>query len=375
MSVGRADDGEVVEARADALPPRAPLTTKAFGYNLNGLELRMASLWAVVFDRDRDSFKVDDDLFELGADDRQVELLLDLVEDEWGIRPSSSQVRETPTLRALGLAIKAEARLSFGHAAPPEWIAPGQPDRSPVVCVAAMGATNLTWRRLAARLDPRIPMIGVESVGFDGRGRPLPRVETIARYHVERLHELVGDRPIVLCGHSFGGTVAFEIARQLAARGQKIVGLVLLDTAASRRLGREPWTVRRSPVKIRNFFSRHRHGHHVRLGWAARYLGLLGTEGEGRVRWVLHAQSVAFRSYRPKPFPGDLTLLTVDSIGRDRDETLGWGKLVRGDIRLHLMPGLHEDLLRTATVDETAKVLDECFLRLTAPAGGDAHTD
>src|SRR5262249_44050449 len=50
-----------------------------------------------------------------------------------------------------------------------------------------------------------------------------------ARRYVEQLRELQPQGPYCLGGYSFGGSVAYEMAQQLQADGQKVALLAILD--------------------------------------------------------------------------------------------------------------------------------------------------
>ena len=66
--------------------------------------------------------------------------------------------------------------------------------------------------------------------GVDGLTPPLASVEEIASYLIPQIREVSPQGPYRLSGYSFGGLVAFEIARQLQAQGSKIDLVLIIDT-------------------------------------------------------------------------------------------------------------------------------------------------
>ena len=354
--------------RSTRIPPPLPVPALAF-------ERDLAAVWASLLDLDESSIGSGDSFFELGGDVSMAGEMFDLVEKTMGPRVSATQLTKTPELAPLSAAIMSAARLTFGHVNRPEVIAAGAPGWAALVCVAALGDTVLGWRRLAAGLDQRLPVIGVESVGFDAEERPLDHVEDIADYHIAALRDVNGDRRVVVCGHSFGGTVAYELARRLRASGHEVVGLLLLDTSAFRKLSREPVTMRTLRTQGRRRVRTERRVIRARIALRARRWGVVRkSDPKSLVRWVLQAQRVSLRRYRPGAFEGPLVLLTVDSIARDRDEHLGWQRLITGSIDLHRLEGDHRMLLGRETVPATAGVVDACLLRMCAPAAGETGT-
>ncbi|MEQ8966355.1 MAG: amino acid adenylation domain-containing protein [Azospirillaceae bacterium] len=124
--------------------------------------------------------------------------------------------------------------------------APGGPDGGPAsdavptVCLAGIGGQAAAFLALAATLpDAARPVLAIEPPGA-GPGEAMPEtVEAIVAGVLGRLSEAVPDGPVRLVGHSFGGRLAFEAARRLAAEGRD-VSLVLLDALP----GNDPVDVR-----------------------------------------------------------------------------------------------------------------------------------
>ena len=92
---------------------------------------------------------------------------------------------------------------------------------------------SVAWvNRLAAGLGQDYPVYGLKAKGL-GRGeRPLASVEDLAASYVGEIRRVQEVGPYVVGGYSFGGTVAFEAARQLHAQGERVSHLVLIDSYA-----------------------------------------------------------------------------------------------------------------------------------------------
>jgi thioesterase domain-containing protein len=89
----------------------------------------------------------------------------------------------------------------------------------------------LYLRHLAAALGPDRPVLALPSPGLDGRP-PLASVSALAAHHLRALRRQQPRGPYMLAGHSSGGRVAFELARQLEEQGESVACLVILDTSA-----------------------------------------------------------------------------------------------------------------------------------------------
>ncbi|WP_406724718.1 alpha/beta fold hydrolase [Streptomyces sp. GD-15H] len=84
---------------------------------------------------------------------------------------------------------------------------------------------------MAHRLDPGRPVFGFEAPGFDGASDPLTSIGELAALHTASLRADRPHGPYLLLGWSLGGVVAYEMARLLAAEGEEVPLLVIVDAA------------------------------------------------------------------------------------------------------------------------------------------------
>jgi amino acid adenylation domain-containing protein len=106
----------------------------------------------------------------------------------------------------------------------------GSPTVRPLFCVSGAGANVTVFSDLAQALGPDVPIYGLQPRGLDGVLRPYNDVPTAARDYLKAIRHISPSGPYQLLGHSFGGWVVFEMACQLAAFGESVPTLVLLDT-------------------------------------------------------------------------------------------------------------------------------------------------
>jgi arthrofactin-type cyclic lipopeptide synthetase C len=106
----------------------------------------------------------------------------------------------------------------------------GAANVAPVFCIPGAGASATSFSDLARALPRERPVIGFQPRGLFGSELPHSTVEAAAELY---LRELVGkypSEPVHLVGHSFGGWVAFELARRLRAAGRSIASLTIVDS-------------------------------------------------------------------------------------------------------------------------------------------------
>lgn len=83
---------------------------------------------------------------------------------------------------------------------------------------------------MAKHLGTQQPIYGLQAQGVDGKTQPLTKVEEMATHYIKALRLLQPEGPYFLGGSSFGGTLAFEMAQQFQALGQKVALLAMIDT-------------------------------------------------------------------------------------------------------------------------------------------------
>ncbi|QBH03742.1 non-ribosomal peptide synthetase [Xanthomonas oryzae] len=143
---------------------------------------------------------------------------------------------QTPHVDALGAVISQQ--LEASQPSPPRGPQPYMPlthiqtaalHQPVVVCVPGARDNVAAFVDLAAALGDAWSIYGLQPRGLQRDQLPHGTVESAATAYVAWVIEELPDRPIHLLGHSFGGWLAFDLARQLAAHGRTVASLTLLD--------------------------------------------------------------------------------------------------------------------------------------------------
>lgn len=317
---------------------------------------------------------------------------------------SAVEFEADPTLASLARTVDSGRRSSPGLLVPLQQLG----TRPPVFFIHAAGGYVYFYRALAARLAPDQPVYGVRAATRDdGPGRPFERsksVEELARRYVEEIRTVQPHGPYALGGASFGGVLAFEMARQLVASGDALAAPILLfdsyvadpwqppPSDESPRLydlallklanhlrpegldGREP-TVRnvveeivRTPKAVRTLAPLVVRGALWRLRLSRTAQGLRHGAERLRSRSVprdvaqqrttersLQATYRLLRGYRPTPYAGRAVLFEAE---HGYDPKPGWIPVIAGGFDTHVMPGAHLDMLEEPVVVETAALVE-----------------
>ena len=267
--------------------------------------------------------------------------------------------------------------------------------RPPLFLVHPGGGGVMCYQPLARRLGPGQPVSGLQA----DPEIPFERLEEMAESYVEALLTAHPAGAYGLAGWSLGGIIAYEMARQLAARGRRPDLLVILDTLAPdparpvqealleqvdlsdppaflQALERalrleipvsaaelEPLTADRQLELILGAAKRaHAVPEELELGDVTHAL-----EGFRRLMRLR-------RNWAPRPYPGDLVLVRSRDLegwlppeAREvrAEPALGWDRLATGGVEIHTLPGTHHTLLgepHVAAVAERLRIsLDHLF--------------
>ena len=100
-------------------------------------------------------------------------------------------------------------------------IVPLQPHgtRAPIFGVPGHNGDVFCYRFLAQQLGDDRPFFGLQPPGADGQREPLTSIEDLAAYFAAQIRAFRPDSPYIITGYCAGGTIAFELARQLLEQG------------------------------------------------------------------------------------------------------------------------------------------------------------
>ncbi|WP_052517558.1 amino acid adenylation domain-containing protein [Archangium violaceum] len=356
--------GESRQGSRSSVPPR------------DELERQLANVWEEVLGVT--SVGVTDSFFELGGQSLLAVRLVARLRERLGHTVPLAALFEGPTIEELAARLRAGTLASVqGNRVTlqPEGMG------TPVFWVHPVGGNVLCYAELARHLGTGRPFHALQATGLDGSEAPLTTVEDMARRYVEQVRAIQPEGPYLLGGWSLGGTVAYEMARELRRQGQEVALLVLLDSFApsgqprptpepdsatllagfaadlARSTGREPSL---GPESLTGLSPEDQ----LRTLWThVRETGLLppGT-GQEELRVLLEVARANLRAvagYDPEPYEGRMLLLRARDARRGAgvDASHGWGRLAASGLTVEDVPGDHHGVLRAPHVHELAERL------------------
>ncbi|HEY9809170.1 MAG TPA: amino acid adenylation domain-containing protein [Halomicronema sp.] len=189
------------------------------------VETKLAKIWGNVLNIN--AIGVKDNFFGIGGNSLQAVTIFSDIQKSFGKSLPLATLLSAPTIEQIANILRNEQENITWSS-----LVPIQPKGSkpPLFCVHAAAGNVLFYRDLARLLGEDQPVYGLQAQGLDGVKFPLTSVEEMAAYYLEEIRNLQIKGPYHLAGYSFGGAVAFEIARQLQADGETVGLLGLLDS-------------------------------------------------------------------------------------------------------------------------------------------------
>jgi aspartate racemase len=352
------------------------------------LELQLTKIWEEVLGKK--PISVRDNFFDLGGHSLLAVSLFAQIEKTFGKNLPLASLFQAPTIEQL-TSLLSQSR------EPATWssLVAIQPSGSkpPLFCVHGGDGEILFYRDLAHHLGLKQPFYGLRRRGLDGEQAPHTQVENMAAHYIKEIQTLQPVGPYFLGGYCFGGWVAFEIAQQLYAQGQKVSLLALFESYGPGD---------RKPVPLHYRISRH-FSNLLRLGPT-----YVLEKGKGRLPkvfknkigisldpaqtyWlplphtlqnlaireaITEATKQAARDYRMQVYPDQVTLFQASngySEFYSYDSPLGWGKFADGGLELHDVPGDHGSMFREPHVQILAEKLRACLERTQEDNSGVHH--
>ncbi len=189
------------------------------------IEIELVEIWQRVLKVN--PIGVQDDYFELGGDSLMAVCLFVEIEEKFGRHLPLASLFTSPTVSTL-------AGCLDGEKPKREWryLVPIQTagERPPLFCLHAAGGNVLFYRDLARHLGTDQPVYGLQAREMPGTGTYLDTVEAMAAEYLKEMVEFQPQGPFYVCGSSFGGLLAYEIAQQLGARNHALALVALFDT-------------------------------------------------------------------------------------------------------------------------------------------------
>ncbi|WP_405765735.1 AMP-binding protein [Streptomyces sp. NBC_01538] len=184
-------------------------------------ERTLAQIYAEMFDTDPEKLSATANFFDLGGTSLDILRLRSMVAQRLGAHDLQIiTVLLAPTVRELA------ARLGDDAATvrPYDPIVPMQVagDKTPLFCVHPGVGEVLVFVNLAKYFVGDRPFYALRARGFNAGEKPFESFEEMVSTYVDAIRAKQPHGPYAVAGYSYGGAVAFEIAKVLEAQGERV---------------------------------------------------------------------------------------------------------------------------------------------------------
>ncbi|HUZ95886.1 MAG TPA: amino acid adenylation domain-containing protein [Edaphobacter sp.] len=365
-----------IDRQALPAPDRSrPALEKAFVAPRDDLERQLVQIWEEVLGVL--PVGVTDNFFELGGHSLLAVRLFGLIETRLGKKLLLTTIFQEATIEDLAAALRQQAMPG-----PQSALVAIQPEgrKRPLFLVHPAGGHVFPYIHLARFLGPDQPCYGLQARGVEDEQDPHARIEDMAATYIQALQTVQPTGPYLLGGWSMGGMVAFEMAQQLHAQGQRVALLAMLD-------GRIPTPDATFPEQDADAISLVERYFGISFGpmesltelpegeqlavmlEQAKSAGLVPAELDvSRARrfvMLLRNDLRAAQAYELHRHPGRITFFkaceTLD--GAPADQTMGWSEWASDGVEVHVVPGNHANMMYAPHVEVLAKELTACLNR------------
>ncbi|MBD1919977.1 amino acid adenylation domain-containing protein [Microcoleus sp. FACHB-831] len=339
----------------------------------NALELELTQIWEKILGIK--PISVTDNFFELGGHSLLAAQIFASIDKKFGKSLPLAILFELPTIEQLATLLgegeKSVSRRSLVAIQP-------KGSKPPLFCLHGAGGHVLNYRDLGRYLDASQPVYGLQDERLEAKQVHQLPIEEMAIEYIKEIRTIQPSGPYFLVGYSFGGLVAYEMAQQLHAAGEKVAMLTLLDTRAPGAV-KVLSTQKRILCHWNNFL---RVGPTYFVKKVKRRFGSI-TNSIKEIYFKFYPDSdrplprairyflveaintKAARNYIPQVYEGRVNLfLAVDEpppVGHYFEPLLGWGNLIGEKWDIHEIPGEHLNFLEDSNAQLLAAKLQSCI--------------
>ena len=216
------DESRVEEEKRLVEPPSCALALRS-----DCIESTVARIWQEVLQASVAA--AEQDFFQMGGDSLKAIKFVSELERAFGIELPVTLINEAPSFGELCAVLKQRRTTRYvplvllkeGEAAPP------------VYFIHGLGGNVAELFPVARRMTYPGAVFGVQARGMRRHETPHLTVEAMAAEYLRAIKARQPQGPYCLCGYSFGGLVAFEMARRLKQSGDTVDFVGLIDTIPS----------------------------------------------------------------------------------------------------------------------------------------------
>ncbi len=340
------------------------------------LEAELARIWKNVLGLS--DIGIHDDFFELGGHSLLASVLAAQIQTALGYELPLATLFRAPTIAGLAESLRSETGPAFSYLVPLRRQGSGRP----VFIVHGIFGNVLQLKECAEGLTTTRPVYAIQARGADPRQEPHTSIADMVEAYVEAIRSVQPAGPYALAGYSFGGLIAFEMARAFRRRGEAVDLVALLETDVYARylpwrdkLGYRLLLLRRVITKLRRLPSRAvpaylfsklvQLGHRLLLRFGlrrdfVRLDNLIGPMAP-RYRQMYEIGAREFVAFRPQPYDGKLSIFRIRGPRFGTCDPVPIWRRAANAVELFEIDGAHGTIMEMPYVAKLAAQFSRCI--------------
>lgn len=323
---------------------------------LSVTEEKLKDIWKNILNQG--NIGVNDNFFTIGGHSLLgVRMFIEL-EKQLGVRLPLQVLFKAPTIKSLAAEIdNAESSIEWQ---PVVMFRKGG-NKPPLFCLHMHNGNIYRWKVLEKYLPEDQPIYAIQPKALDARQTPHRNIVEQAAYYIQEIKKIQPHGPYYFAGLCYGGTVAFEMALQLQATGEKTALVFMVNNYAPL----ENPKLYRLTKGFERFFKldfseklNYALEKNIRIGKKIKEkaLGIFSKKAEETLPAhkvvnedirVIH--TLALMAYKPSvKYNGNVFIVRAGGPVEDPefyDETIGWKKWVNGKIEVVQIEGSNNDTI------------------------------
>ncbi|MGP0173587.1 amino acid adenylation domain-containing protein [Pseudomonas sp. NCHU5208] len=362
----------VRKVHSDEPALQATAQPKPFEAPQGPVEQAVAAIWQSLFNKEQISRH--DDFFQLGGISLMAVQMASRLRKVLGKPVAVRDLFVEPTLAGFARTLSGEA--GQGQASN---LVPVRPrgERRPLFLVHPLGGEVQYAYDLAAALPDSLPVYGLAASGLKADESVLSDVPAMASRYLAAIRQVQGRGPYRIAGWSAGGLIAYEMARQLQASGERLEFLGIIDASARTEAEAGPapseaqflmaWLPQSIPEDLHQRLQSLAEDNAVEpmLALCSEH-GLLPEELPAGIDLALLRSHLAVAwgirkavgAYVTPPSTLSLKLFSAADQPR-QDPTLGWTQVVAEQVQAVALPGTHNSLVKAPYVQALGEAIDQ----------------
>jgi amino acid adenylation domain-containing protein/FkbM family methyltransferase len=359
-----------LDRKALPAPEGGAFAVHAYEAPQGEIETALASIWGELLKVERIGRR--DSFFELGGHSLSAVRLMAKINKQFDRMLPLAVIFTAPSIADLA------GLISSNEAPQVDIVVPIQTkgDALPIFGIPGADGNVLSLQSLSKAMGLNQPFYGLQAVGLDGTTPLLASVEQTAQVNLAALKTVQRCGPYTLIGQSYGGAVAFEMARDILKQGEEI-SLILIDSFAPAIIQREPVTDENTELfeicrmaeglyetNLGIDLDRLRQSPHEKnIQYIVESMNNAGVEVNHKqfttILGMYRANQSCYRRYKPSVLPAEIDVVLYRATQGLEEGTAtfadnGWNELLQKPIRTYDVEATHFSILEKKHCQEVA---------------------